>query len=107
VDYARRSRLSFPVENRSNEYRNKDLVLGISTDGATKAYPFKELEKNGQERFDDSIDGRTIAVEWFPSEKFARILDKEGEELPSVIAYWFAWYAFHPDSEIFHASDRD
>lgn len=107
LDYTRTGSLMFPVENKSNEYRNKTLVLGVTLNGQSKVYPFKELEKNGQERFDDSIDGRTISVEWFPSEKFARILDKEGEELPSVIAYWFAWYAFHPDSEIFHASDRD
>ena len=24
------------------------------------------------------------------------------DELSSIIAYWFAWYAFHPDTEIFH-----
>ena len=105
VDYARSSRLSFPVENRSKEYRNKDLVLGISPDGATKAYPFKELEKNEQERFEDSLGGKTFTVEWFESDDFARILDDNGQEIPSVIAYWFAWYAFHPDTEIFHASE--
>jgi hypothetical protein len=107
VDYARTSRLTFPVENRSKEYRNKDLVLGISANGVTKAYPFKELEKNSQERFEDSIGSKLFTVEWFESENFARILDDSGQELPSIIAYWFAWYAFHPDTEVFRAGEQD
>ncbi len=68
----------FPVENTSKDYRNKDLVLGITADGASKAYPFKELEKNKRERFEDSIGGRALTVEWFESEDFARILDDSG-----------------------------
>lgn len=106
LDYSRTGRLMFPVENTSREYRNKELVLGISVDGAPKAYPFKELENNKQERFEDSIGSKTFTVEWFESEDFARILDDSGQELPSVIAYWFAWYAFHPDTEIFRANDQ-
>ena len=107
LDYSRTSRLAFPVENRSKEYRNKELVLGISIDGKNKVYPFKELTKNKLEIFDDVIGSRSVTVEWFEAEKFARILDDRGQELPSVIAYWFAWYAFYPESEIFRAGDRE
>ncbi len=97
----------FPVQNSSKEYRKKELVLGVSAHGKTKAYPFEELEKNRQERFEDSLGGQTFTVEWSKAEDFARILDDHGQEIPSVIAYWFAWYAFHPDTEIFRASDRE
>ena len=107
LDYSRTRRLSFPVENENDEYRNKMLVLGITVYGETKAYPFEELGKNGLERFDDVFLDKSITVEWFESEDFARVLDDRGQELPSVIAYWFAWYAFHPDTEIFRASDHD
>ncbi|THJ24941.1 MAG: hypothetical protein CAF45_003730 [Nitrospira sp. CG24E] len=27
--------------------------------------------------------------------------DTEGKLLPSIMAFWFAWYAFHPKTEIF------
>jgi hypothetical protein len=30
-----------------------------------------------------------------------RVLDADGTELPSVIVYWFAWYAFHPSTIVF------
>ena len=107
LDYARTGRLMFPVENTSNEYRNKELVLGVSGGGVSKAYPFEELEKNKQDRFDDSIGSMTVTVEWSESEDFARILDDTGQEIPSVIGYWFAWFAFHPDTEVFRASDAE
>ena len=97
----------FPVANESDEYRNKTLVLGVTLNGHSMGYPFTELEEYGQEQFDDSIGDSTITLEWFQSEDFARILDENGEELPSVIAYWFAWYAFHPDTEIFRAGNRE
>ena len=107
LDYSRTGRLMFPVQNSSKEYRKKELVLGISAHGNTKAYPFEELEKNRQERFEDSLGGQTFTVEWSKAEDFARILDDNGREIPSVIAYWFAWYAFHPDTEIFRASENE
>jgi len=31
----------------------------------------------------------------------ARIIAESGDELPTLMAFWFAWYAFHPDSEIY------
>ena len=55
----------------------------------------------------DSIGSKLVTVEWFESEDFARILDDTGQELPSVIAYWFAWYAFHPDTDVFRAGDPE
>lgn len=107
IDYARSSRLMFPVENKNTEYRNKSLVLGITIDDKTKAYPFEELKKNGLEKFEDVVNGKAITIEWFESEDYAHILDNNGRELPSVIAYWFAWYAFYPETEIFRASGSD
>ncbi|MGB5297147.1 MAG: hypothetical protein WBN48_00280 [Thiogranum sp.] len=31
------------------------------------------------------------------------VFDVGGEEIPSTIAYWFAWQAFHPDIEVYTA----
>lgn len=107
LDYSRTGRLMFPVENKNDVYRNKMLTLGITIDGQTKAYPFKELEINGLKRFEDVIGDKAVTVEWFESDDFAHILDDKGEELSTVIAYWFAWYAFHPETEIFRAGDQN
>ena len=106
LGYTQTGRLMFPVENKNDEYRNKSLVLGITFDGQTRAYPFEELEAQEMQQFNDVIGDKTITIEWFESDSFARVLDDKGQELPSVIAFWFAWYAFHPDTEIFRASAR-
>jgi hypothetical protein len=35
--------------------------------------------------------------------KTAIIKDSKNQELPSVVGFWFAWYAFHPDTKVFVA----
>ena len=100
-EYQSKGRLMFPVGNRNSAYRNKELVLGITIDGIEKAYPFKELRKHGVETFSDSIGDTELTIEWQEKEKYARAVDSNGEEIPTVIVYWFAWYAFHPGTEIF------
>jgi len=33
------------------------------------------------------------------------IRDAKGNVLPSINAFWFAWYAFHPETQIFSNSN--
>ena len=100
-EYQSKGRLMFPVANHNSAYRNKELGLGITIDGVEKAYPFKELRKRGVETFSDLIGGTELTIEWQEKEKYARAIDSNGKEIPTVIVFWFAWYAFHPDTEIF------
>ena len=101
LGYARTSRLMFDVEFRNSAFRNKELVLGVSVDGTHKAYPFKVLKKHGQKEFLDQIGTRQVKISWSKPDNTATVFDQNGEEIPSLIAYWFAWYAFHPDTGIF------
>lgn len=100
-EYQSKGRLMFPVGRRSSAYRNKELVLGISVDGIEKAYPFKELSAHGESSFRDSIGDTNFTVEWNEQEKYARVVDSKDTEIPTVIVFWFAWYAFHPGTDIF------
>ena len=103
LEYQRSPQLMFPVNNRSNKYSKKELVLGVTIGDRFKAYPFKELRKHDRQSFDDSVDGTRLTIEWREKEKFARAISSDGEEIPTVIVYWFAWYAFHPTTAIFQA----
>ena len=100
-EYQSKGRLMFPVGHRNKEYRNKELVLGVIIGGTEKAYPFKELRNNGAATFGDSVGDTELTIEWHEKEKYARAIDRHGREIPTVIVYWFAWYAFHPDTEVF------
>ena len=103
-DYSRSGRLYYSVNEKNDEFRNKALVLGISIGPEHKAYPFSELEEQGLPSFEDEFAGQRIRIEWVESEDTGRILTQDGTELPSVLAYWFAWYAFHPDTQVFRAN---
>lgn len=101
-NYNRSSRLYFTVANEDRRYARKALVLGIEIDGAFKAYPFEELDK-GPHQFSDSFGARRFEVVYDKENDTARIIDDAGVEVPTLIAFWFAWYAFHPDTAVYEA----
>ncbi len=105
LSYERSNRLMFDVENRNRAYANKDLVLGLSIGDRHRAYPLEELEKQGAERFNDELAEQQLTVVWSESANSAHVLDQSETEIPTVLAYWFAWYAFHPQTEIFRADE--
>lgn len=94
--------LFFPVANSSSQFDNKEVVLGLEIDGKRKAYPFAELSKTDGDVV-DKFSGREIRVAYNAKHRTARVLDKAGKEIPSVMTYWFAWYAFYPEGEVFFA----
>lgn len=105
-NYGRDGRLYFPVSHSSNEYGRKEPVMGLELTGKFKAYAFKELRK-GAPRFKDEVGGIELHVEFDKEHETARILNADGDELPTTIAYWFAWYAFHPDTEVYKTPQND
>jgi len=100
--YAKTADLFFPVSARNDRYHPKESVLGIEVAGRFKAYPFVELEKSGGE-VHDTFAGQAIVVEYDKQYRTAVAADSQGNDLPGVIAFWFAWYAFHPDTEVYRA----
>ena len=101
-DYESDAKILFPVAARSRKYRQKTWVMGLEVDGRFKAYPFEELKRNpGQ--FTDEFQGTKFRVHYDDQNRSARIFDQDGIEIPTMTAYWFAWYAFHPDTAIYSA----
>ena len=101
-DYAQRRDLMFDVSNFDPTYHPKAWVVGVEVDGNFKAYAFSELEKlDGP--LADHVNGRPIRIHFNKDAGSAAVTDGTGKSLPSVMAFWFAWYAFHPDTEVFTA----
>jgi len=97
--YERTNKLYSPVSHDNSQYMRKTLTLGLEINGNYKAYPFKELRK-GPAEFKEEFEGTEITIQYDHKNKTARVLDHDGEEIPTVITYWFAWYTFHPETEI-------
>lgn len=92
--------LFFPVKFRAQGYHPKERILGLVLDGRYKAFPFSELAKTkGPVR--DRVAGKRIEVRFDAEHHTATAIDETGIELPTVIAYWFAWYGFHPETDVY------
>lgn len=98
--YEESNSLYFPVRFLTQGYHPKERVLGVEIDGRFKAYPFSELSK-GKGLVLDRFAQRQVRVRFDRQHQSARIEDEAGNPLPAVVAYWFAWYAFHPDTDIY------
>ena len=101
--YEKTGDLFFPVRAQDDRYHTKESVLGIEIAGQFKAYPFVELEKSDGD-VHDTLNGQTIVVKYDKHYHTAVATDGQGNELAGVIAFWFAWFAFHPDTAVYRAN---
>ena len=103
--YEKSPALYFSVNNRAPQtYHPKELVVGIEVDGEFKAYPFVELQKNAKSSFIDELNGKKFTVKWDSENRAVAIFDAHGKEVAGIQGFWFAWFAFHPDTEVFRAT---
>lgn len=91
----------FPVGANDARFHPKEMVIGLEVDGKFKAYPFSEFEKLGKKEFEDTFQGKTFTISYNAKAKSAVINDADNNPVPAVTNFWFAWYAFHPDTEVF------
>jgi hypothetical protein len=98
--YDTSERLMFDVNAKSRRYQAKEKVLGVERGKLFKAYPFSELEKI-KSPVRDSLGDASFLIFYDSQSKTAVMRDEANRELPSTVGYWFAWYAFHPDTQVF------
>jgi hypothetical protein len=48
----------------------------------------------------DYVGGEKITLKYNKEENHHRVTDSSGDPIPSVAAFWFAWQAFYPETEI-------
>ncbi len=82
-------------------YHPKERVLGVEINGRFKAYPFVELNKMNQARIEDQVGGQTLIIEWDGKHRKASVTDASGRKIPAIEGFWFAWFTFHPETEVF------
>lgn len=102
-NYDKSKSLYFPVKQLNSDYHPKEYVLGLDYAGEIKAYPFAELSKV-MSPYEDDIGGRKITVHFDDSNRTAKVVDEKGQEIPTILSFWFAWMAFYPESQVFKAA---
>ena len=102
--YATVKRLYFPVNRQSEAYHPKEQVIGVQVGKVFKAWPFIELSQ-ARLPVKEKLNGVSLRVDFDKKTRTATVYDDEGKEYPSVVAFWFAWYAFHPETAVYKAKD--
>ncbi len=98
-NYYKRKRGLFSFLKPGPGEKEKELVAGIKIEGTVKAYPIDVLRKN--ETLTDQLGGKEIRLTFNPKTDVLTIKDKEGDEIPYIISYWFVWKGIHPESKLF------
>lgn len=101
--YGSSSEIIFPIAFRSSGFHPKERVLGVKIGALTKAYPFVELGKTSGV-LSDRLGDTPLTIRFDRLASRASVHTDKGEQLPAVVGYWFAWYAFYPTTEVFRAN---
>ncbi len=97
--YNATDRLMFPVTEKNQRFDNKETVIGIRRNGDAMAYLFSRLKK-AETPVKDTVGGVSILVHFDEDSSTAYITDTDGAQLPATVGFWFAWYAFNPDTRV-------
>jgi hypothetical protein len=98
-NYYENTFLIFPVENEDNRIHPKTIIFGIELNGKYKAYKEDDLKAVGV--IDDNFNGVKIRVKRDEA-GIVTIENKDSkEEIVKERDMWFAWYAFHPETELY------
>lgn len=97
--YYEESYLLFPVENEDFRLHLKTFVFGVEINGVYKAYLEDDLIE--LKTIEDTVGGADIEITR-EGPGIVRITNLEtGEEVVAARGFWFAWYAFHPETEVY------
>jgi len=88
----------FPYERNRDELEPKEWIAGIRVNGQAKAYHLKALPDD--EWIDDKLGDTALRVRYNPENASFEATTAAGEPVPVVHAFWFAWQAFYPETEL-------
>ena len=98
-NYYENSFLFFPVENTDNRIPAKTVVFGIEVNGTYKAYRQDDVKE--AKIIEDSVGDVDVIISIDDSGVVTITNKKTGEKIVKERDFWFAWYAFHPDTTLY------
>ena len=78
----------------------KARVLGININDQARAYPLVVLKKHSGV-IEDRLGGESIRIEVDGEGQVVDVTDASRKSVPHIYAYWFAWQAFHRDTDVY------
>lgn len=97
LDYSQSDKVMFPVAAEDARLNAKQIVFGLEIDGQYIAYEESYLKKRSP--LVETFGPYTLQVSYQNGRAVA--LDKKsGKSFGTMRVYWFAWYAFHPETRL-------
>ena len=103
--YEDEQRLPFQVSGTSRTLPNKTRVLGIKIGDQAIAYAYSDLKKR-KSSLTQTVNGVSFVIDYDPESESVRVSSPLIEEITIDHLYWFAWYAFHPETEVWNRKLR-
>ena len=89
--------IPFPVDSVDPTYHPKEVVVGLRADGKTRAYLGSIMRRSGGRVVDD-FAGRKVRIAY--DTETGTFTWQIPEDVEVTEAYWFAWKALEPDTEV-------
>ena len=99
-DYFQTDQLRFPVAREDLRLGRRELIVGVKLGETARAYPVREIQTAPDGVVRDTINGETIVLQADAASGSVRIVQAPERALV-VYTYWFAWAAFHSQTEIY------
>jgi uncharacterized protein DUF3179 len=96
--YRSRGRLMFAVANTSDAIRPKSVVFGF--DLGDRAIAIVESALQPSSTIDREVEGQDYGFSLAEDGTVTMTDRVSGDVYPSVRSFWFAWYTFHPETEL-------
>jgi hypothetical protein len=97
--YYENSHLLFPVNEIDSRIHPKDVIYGIEISGNYKAYREIDIIKN--KKIEDTFLGMEIIITVLEDGRVQFFNQNSSQIIPKERDFWFAWYAFHPNTELY------
>ncbi len=94
--YRSSNNLMFPVQNTDERVAAKTVVFGFDLESGAIAYPESLLLEHGTYRHD--LGGVETAVSLHDDGSVSML--RNGQLQTPIRLFWFAWFTFHPETEL-------
>ncbi len=98
LGYDKMPRVYFPVGTQSKALFSKAEVVGVVVNGKARAYALKAL-RTLSKPWEDKVGGASVVLT-YEAAGDAISVRQDGKLMAHQRMFWFAWYAFHPDTDL-------
>ena len=99
ADYYQSSRGLFSFLKPGPGAREKELIIGVESDGKANAYRL-EMLRDAQQIIDE-VNGRSISLRYDKDTDTVIVQDEKGETVEHVATYWMVWKGIYPETVLY------